>query len=82
MEWGPPPPSGWPGGHESAQGASGSPGLTTGWQQGRPEAEVGGVLLSRAGTGQEESPVDDGQALTSFSTLRIPYFHFRPESPS
>lgn len=25
--------------------------------------------------------MDDGHALTSFSTLRIPYFHFRPESP-
>lgn len=26
--------------------------------------------------------MDDGHALTSFSTLRIPYFHFCPESPS
>lgn len=70
MAWGPPPRSsqGQPDGHESAQGASGSPDLTTGWWQGRP----GGGLssLGRAGTGQEESPAGVGQALTSFSILR------------
>lgn len=64
-------PSLWPGpvdGHESAQGASGSPDLTTGWPQVRPRGGLSS--LGKAGTGQEESPAGVCQALTSFSILR------------
>lgn len=66
MEWGPPLPSsqGQPGGHESAPGGTGQP---------RPDrwGWGGGAFLGKAGTSQEESLAGDGQALTSFSTLRI-----------
>lgn len=72
MEWGPPPPSsrGQPGGHESAQGALGSPGLTTCWWWGRPWGWAG--LPGQGRNWPEGITCWHRQALTSFSTLRNP----------
>lgn len=59
-------------GHESAPGGIGQPRLDHWLVAGKAWGWGGGAFLGRAGTGQEESPAGEGQALTSFSALRIP----------